>query len=574
MIRSDCSKSTFLPALFLSKLNSLFRRNVRATPFAVLTIVAATAMPSFTLQAQQTPANVLPFKQFNSRHYRVFSTVNMPETQYYARHMDIVFEEYKRRFDSINPDSVIDGEKLPLYLMRTHKEYNRFLQRLRPGAPEQTGGMFFKTRAGQGLATFTHHRKLSITRTITVLQHEGFHQFAQAYFAQRLPIWVNEGLAQYFEDGFIVGDRMHLQVCNGQRLRLIKQALKSGQAIPFKRLLSMDKKTWWEQILGSKKRGPVAYAQTWSMVYFLVHGRGGGMREAFNAYLRKLNQGMSSRKAFQAAFQTNNVKAFQRSWAKFIRRQQPGALSRAEERLIFLAHGLKATYEHKRLPEPDSMEELESTLRRADYKAVRRPRGPVSPSVQYRASDDAMFRYTTERGKKETFVFLPPAAEAMRPRIRAAHLKPQPTLTWYYNADGELGYDISWRHPASPFNGQPMFSLADFQAENGTRKEAWFHGYHDGTFYVRSGDGRALRLKRRRTHAIRLKNPPACVVTTVNGRSARFPAFLGYKNGKFYFRKDGERIDSYARRVKTIDPLLDFRRKKSARKNIIDAGSR
>ena len=43
-------------------------------------------------------------------------------------------------------------------------------------------------------------------RTWHTVQHEGFHQFAHVVIRGDLPIWVNEGLAEYFGEAVFTGD--------------------------------------------------------------------------------------------------------------------------------------------------------------------------------------------------------------------------------------------------------------------------------------------------------------------------------------------------------------------------------
>ena len=67
-----------------------------------------------------------------------------------------------------------------------------------------------------------------------MLQHEGFHQFAFNHIGEALPTWINEGLAQYFEDAIIVGDKMTTGLANARRVEQVKQALEDGRAMDFK----------------------------------------------------------------------------------------------------------------------------------------------------------------------------------------------------------------------------------------------------------------------------------------------------------------------------------------------------
>src|SRR5262249_39743854 len=43
---------------------------------------------------------------------------------------------------------------------------------------------------------------------LRLIRHEGFHQFLSFHFGNRVPDWLNEGLAQYFEGDRVEGEKI------------------------------------------------------------------------------------------------------------------------------------------------------------------------------------------------------------------------------------------------------------------------------------------------------------------------------------------------------------------------------
>lgn len=85
---------------------------------------------------------------------------------------------------------------------------------------------------------------------------------------RELPIWMNEGLAGYFEDAIFVGGRMEIGLANAQRIALGKRALATGTTIDFETLLDLTSEKWGAILRQDNKRGELLYAQSWSFVHF------------------------------------------------------------------------------------------------------------------------------------------------------------------------------------------------------------------------------------------------------------------------------------------------------------------
>jgi hypothetical protein len=129
-----------------------------------------------------------------------------------------------------------------------------------------------------------------------VVFHEGAHQLMHYYTVKRRSAvntyWFQEGVGTYFEgyerrDGELV---LNPEV-NRTRLPTVQAALDDGSFVPVSRLVKMtieDFWDWFEKCRDDKLRARLAqlyYAESWALVYFMLHGEDGRYRKAFEEYL-------------------------------------------------------------------------------------------------------------------------------------------------------------------------------------------------------------------------------------------------------------------------------------------------
>ncbi|HVP73762.1 MAG TPA: DUF1570 domain-containing protein, partial [Phycisphaerales bacterium] len=182
-----------------------------------------------------------------------------------ARHLNLMYEEYSRRLASL---PLRGQEKLNVLIFNDPQDYLLTL-RARFGVNAQgTGGMFFVTPAGAALAFWT--KDLPQRRIEHVVQHEGFHQFAFSRFGDDLPMWVNEGLAEFFGESVMVDDKLILGQTTPRVLDAIKNGIEKDEFVPFRSMLSMSPAKWNAAV--SNGDAAMNYHQAWSMVHFLVYG--------------------------------------------------------------------------------------------------------------------------------------------------------------------------------------------------------------------------------------------------------------------------------------------------------------
>ncbi|MEM1354978.1 MAG: DUF1570 domain-containing protein [Planctomycetota bacterium] len=381
----------------------------------------------------------IALRGFRSRHYVIYTNLSREETLPYGRHMDRVFDQYQRRFASFMPRN---PDPMPLYLLRTREQYIRYLANYHIDA-SNAGGMFFVTHAAQGLATWVESG--SRQKTFRILQHEGFHQFAWNYLGPNLPVWLNEGLAQYFEDAILTNQGMQLGIPGGTRIERVHRAIEQDNVLSFEQLRDVTAEHWGRTLRNRPDQSSLLYAQSWSVVYFLIHADEGRHKDRLLHYLKLLNRGSDNDQAWLMSFGTAGLAALEQSWRGYASRQKPSEIATATDRLVFLGTGLRLLDERGQNM-PGSIDQLRDELQRFGFSLRKRELGIIRDQS---AQDEELFRF--ERGMvggkpyEAEFRLLTPSRSDLPPRIVAPGLSPEPTLIWYRDADGDLVLDIEYR---------------------------------------------------------------------------------------------------------------------------------
>ena len=420
---------TPLPAMPADRRSRLRPRRV-AIGLIVLCAALVAAPPA-------SPARAAKIRHFAAEHYAIRTALSRDETKVLARHMDRVFEAYQKKFSSMGVRITRQGP-LALHLFRTQEQYVRFMAKQDIDAAN-SGGMFFTRPRIQGMATFTQGRSAAETRA--VLQHEGCHQFVFQYFGSNLPVWVNEGLAQYFEDGIFVSGKLKLDMANGRRIESVKAALREDRAVDFERMLAIDQAEWHAALKRDHAEAALLYDQAWSMVFFLATAEDGRYVKPFREYLKGVSRGQNSRKAFRKAFNVPDMSALERKWRQYALAVQPDAINVVVARLTFLGEAMRFLDE-KGMAIPRTLGDLRRTLRKMRFRLVRSSHGLTT---EYSARDNTLYEYPVGRQGKRRFQLLGRARDDLPPRITAQGMKPEPTLVWSRDPDGKLVQDVVFK---------------------------------------------------------------------------------------------------------------------------------
>ena len=398
-------------------------------------LVAVLAALLCLLATDSLSAKTPDLKKFRSKSYLIHTNLTRDEVRDFGRHMDTVFAQYEERFRDYHARS---QTQMPLYLFRTEAQYLSFMAD-QDFKANNTGGMFFFSPKSQGLATWAQGRSRS--QTYQVLQHEGFHQFAFNHLGTDLPTWINEGLAQYFEDAIIVGDKMTTGLASTRRLEQVQHALNNGSAFDFQTLVGLTPEQWADILHNDPDRAALMYAQSWSIVFFLVHGDNDKYQSAFGRYLKKVSTGRDSKTAFTEVFGEGSLRPLAKRWAEFAKRQQPDPINTAASRMEFLGEALRFM-DQRGETAPKTIKILRDSLQARHFVLTRSSHGITTETA---ADDPDLYRYHRRNGTMALFKLLEPARNDLPPRITASGLHPEPTLVWSRDNEGNLVQDIEYR---------------------------------------------------------------------------------------------------------------------------------
>ncbi|HEX8323709.1 MAG TPA: DUF1570 domain-containing protein [Tepidisphaeraceae bacterium] len=314
-------------------------------PLLAVAITLAAAGPVF---AQNKP--------FQSKHYLIYSDLGEDATKDYARRLDGMYEEYARRLADF---SIPDGQKFQVYLFKKQSDYRRFTG----GRLPNSAGIFIPSL--HALAGFEESQGRTALRQ--TLQHEAFHQFAWQAVSQNLPIWLDEGLAQIFEEGVWTGDQFLLEQVPPLRLKMLQQDIAAGRLLPFKTLLGMSRTTFQARMRDDAV-GRSQYNQVWAMTHFLVFATDENGKPRFRkrliAWLRDLHDGRDPQQAFISNF-SGNVDGFEKRFKEWAATLQPTPLAVYSERVSKLADLVRLFKQEGR--EFDSVDTLRRHLQQGQF---------------------------------------------------------------------------------------------------------------------------------------------------------------------------------------------------------------
>jgi len=125
--------------------------------------------------------------------------------------------------------------------------------------------------------------------TLLIAAHEGWHQYTQSTFRERLPIWAEEGIATFMEGHRWTGREVRFQPWfNVERFDHLRDAHAAGELLTLEELLTY---TTDGLLVSADTRAITWYAQVWSLVHFLREGEGGKYRGAFARMLTDAAEG-------------------------------------------------------------------------------------------------------------------------------------------------------------------------------------------------------------------------------------------------------------------------------------------
>ncbi len=266
--------------------------------FLAVSCASALVILRCAAPADGADAEKRPVRTYESAYYIIHSDLDRDKILEAHARMTAVAREYHRRTRGFAGKI---RKKMPFYLFRRREDY------IRNGGVPGSAGLFSVWGGRAKLMAYAGNSRVWHT-----VQHEAFHQFAYYVIRGKIPIWVNEGLAEYFGSGLWTGDGLVTGIIPPARLRRIKRLIKSNQMLPFARMLRMNSRQW------SASLNLRNYDQAWSMCHFLIHANDGKYSGAFSSFISDISRGRPAEHAFAARF-GKDIEAFQKRYSAWWR---------------------------------------------------------------------------------------------------------------------------------------------------------------------------------------------------------------------------------------------------------------
>lgn len=364
-----------------------------------------------------------------TRHYVIHSDLNDDLTRELATRLDAMYDEYARRLAGFSqPDN---AAKFQVRLFARRIDYMKFTKNRFPN----TGGVFMSGR--NTLAAFLEGQgRDGLRRT---LQHEAFHQFAYQAIGTDLPVWLNEGLAQVFEEGVWTGREFVLGQVPVRRLRQLNADIAGKRLTDFSDFLSLTDARWAAG-LNDRTAGATQYNQAWAMVQFLIFSTNADgeplHRQRLLNWLRDLHDKQPANVSFVTNFGTNTAgfrKHFD-EWAGQLKASELGDYIERQETLADLVALL-----NDRGIKFDDVAQLKQQLAKTNYR-LSYTRGPIS----WTSAADARtyLRDLTGRDFRSDELFFQSRVAAPLPDIIC---RPTPSVqlrTKFFSVDGKIEREV------------------------------------------------------------------------------------------------------------------------------------
>jgi len=220
---------------------------------------------------------------FEATYYRVRTNTSPQVARYIGTMMDAQAVAMLRIFQF-----KMTLSKIAIWATRTREEFLAVGSGLlrQPISP-MTGGFWTTANGGTIVLPYVQERGMEPGK---VLLHEATHQFLHRAVGPRIPLWLNEGLAVYFEESRYnpVAGRLETGFVPRERLMMLQAEIKHGQALGLQNLLGATQMEF----------GPSHYGAAWSFIYWLLRSSDNKealrRQKALNQYLFDLKAGKST----------------------------------------------------------------------------------------------------------------------------------------------------------------------------------------------------------------------------------------------------------------------------------------
>ncbi|HET6897234.1 MAG TPA: tetratricopeptide repeat protein, partial [Vicinamibacteria bacterium] len=256
--------------------------------------------------ASLSPAAERPWVEARSPRFTVITNGSEGDARATVRQFEQVYAVFKTAGAKTPQDS---GKPFTIIAARDEATMKRLLPAFweRKGAT-RPGGIFHDDPA-QVFVVVRVDEGPSDTWSHSIVFHEYVHFLVERQL-DYLPLWLNEGLAEYYGTCSVEKERVLVGRAAPWNLRLLQERA----PLPIETLLAADAAS---PLYNEQDRSSIFYGQSWALVHYLMNGDRGAQIPRLAAYLDRLDKGLDSVEAGRQAF--GDLKAFERQLASYVR---------------------------------------------------------------------------------------------------------------------------------------------------------------------------------------------------------------------------------------------------------------
>lgn len=243
--------------------------------------------------ASAVQAGGLPGKWLEVRgdNFVVVSNAGQKQALRTAEH----FEQIRKVFVQAFPRAVDPSiSPLQVFALRDEGTMKRFLPMFWESASRSRPAGLFRTASTSPQVVL--RADLIGGDDFRILYHEYFHFLAHYGVRFRFPVWLDEGLAEFWSGTRLTPKATEIGLASHAHLEVLRQ----GRFLPLDVLVSVDRSSPHYR---QQNKTSLFYAQSWALAHYLLLGEESGEgSERLRTYMLRIGEGVESQKALVEVF--------------------------------------------------------------------------------------------------------------------------------------------------------------------------------------------------------------------------------------------------------------------------------
>jgi tetratricopeptide (TPR) repeat protein len=224
--------------------------------------------------------------EVRTANFRFFSNASKAAT----RRVAVDLEELRAVLGELTEFELQSPIPTYIYVFKHDRSFEPY-KNLYRGQPAAVSGYFANRESANYIAINADSSDAS-----NIIFHEYVHYVSDTNLWY-LPVWLEEGLAEFYATFEVVSDTVYLGLPDRRHLA----TLNNSTVVPFETLLTVDHDS---PLYNEKDRKGDFYAQSWALVHYMLLGNT-ERRQQLESYLARIRVGMPPGQAFSESFGTD-----------------------------------------------------------------------------------------------------------------------------------------------------------------------------------------------------------------------------------------------------------------------------